>query len=34
LVSRETSGDQAGTLISVIDRIEVTEATAQRRIRL
>ena len=34
LVSRETSGDQAGTLISVIDRSEVTEATAQRRIRL
>lgn len=34
LVSRETSGDQAGTLISVIDRIEVTEAIAQRRIRL
>lgn len=34
LVSRETSGAQAGTLISVIDRIEVTEATAQRRIRL
>lgn len=34
LVSRETSGDQVGTLISVIDRIEVTEATAQRRIRL
>ena len=34
LVSRETSGDQAGTLISVIDCIEVTEATAQRRIRL
>lgn len=34
LVSRETSGDQAGTLISVVDRIEVTEATAQRRIRL
>lgn len=34
LVSRETSGAQAGTLISVIDRIEVTEAIAQRRIRL
>ena len=34
LVSRETSGDQAGTLISVIDRIEVTESIAQRRIRL